>query len=80
MNRMNRMKSTKSISKKGLSAKSLRHLKVTSKYRRRLASRNVLAPELRLSGDWLAAAGFAIGGQVEVEVGKNYMTIKTKES
>ena len=52
-----------------------RHLKVYPKYRKRLTLKDHLVPELRLIGDWLAQAGFAIGDQVEVKIEKNQLHI-----
>lgn len=41
-------------------------------------SRPQVVPMLRLRGHWLSAAGFAVGQQVEVHVGRKRITITEK--
>ncbi|MDJ1498799.1 SymE family type I addiction module toxin [Cytophagaceae bacterium DM2B3-1] len=45
-----------------------RKLKVSASYRRRKYGRSAFVPQLTLSGAWLAAAGFAPGDPVVVQV------------
>ena len=56
-----------------------RKVKLYRKYRRVSPNRCRVIPELRVSGDWLIAAGFAADRRVEIEVTKNQLIIKIVE-
>ena len=61
----------------------LRRLKISTRHRYRgnLYYRDSYTiPELRLSGSWLAAAGFISDSYVEVEVRQNELRIKLQET
>lgn len=57
-------------------AKTVRRLKVHSKYRLKGRRNYQILPWLNVSGVWLATAGFAAGQPIEVTIEKRMLTIK----
>jgi len=55
-----------------------RKVKLYRKHRRLGYGRYTNVPELRLSGNWLKAAGFEIGHQLKVEVSNQQLIIKLR--
>ena len=56
----------------------LRHSKLQYKYTPRVNTRYQTVPELRISGAWLAQAGFSSGQEVAIEVFENQLIIKPR--
>lgn len=54
------------------SPQQVRKLKVSASYRR---SHSQYVPKINVCGDWLRAAGLAIGDQVQVTVSENQLII-----
>jgi len=55
-----------------------RKVKLYRKYRRLSYGRYRNVPELRLSGNWLMAAGFKIGHHLNIEVSDQQLIIKLR--
>jgi len=55
-----------------------RKVKLYRKYRAVTPRHYRIVPELRISGDWLAAVGFKAGLFVEIEVSENQLLMKLK--
>jgi len=55
-----------------------RKVKLYSKHRRLGYGRYTYVPELRLSGNWLMAAGFKIGHHLNIEVSDQQLIIKLR--
>lgn len=52
-----------------------RKIKLQPKYRLVDRRKSRVVPELRISGDWLAAAGFEAGVMVNIEISNNQLII-----
>jgi len=56
----------------------LRHSKLQRRYTPRINNRNRIVPELRISGAWLAQAGFNAGKEVSIIVCNDQLIIRPR--